>query len=163
MASDSVASLTNLSATQLTAKLAAGDISAADVTRAFLDRIYEHDQRIAAFLRVDAEAALARADEIDQKRAAGQPLGRLAGLPVAVKDLLCTRGERTTCASKILESFIPPYDATVIAKLRKADAVLLGRLNMDEFAMGSSTENSAKLSLMSGRLTSMSIFRHSPR
>jgi aspartyl-tRNA(Asn)/glutamyl-tRNA(Gln) amidotransferase subunit A len=144
MASDSAAaSLTNLSATQLTAKLTAGDVSAIEVTRAFLDRIDEYDPRISAFLRVDAEAALAQADEIDQKRATGQAVGRLAGLPVAVKDLLCARGEPTTCASKILANFIPPYDATVVAKLRQADAVLLGRLNMDEFAMGSSTENSA--------------------
>jgi aspartyl-tRNA(Asn)/glutamyl-tRNA(Gln) amidotransferase subunit A len=144
MVSDSAAdSLTNLSATQLTAKLAAGDVLATDVTRAFLDRIEDCDGQIAAFLRVDAEAALAQADEIDQKRAAGRPVGRLAGLPVAIKDLLCARGERTTCASRILANFIPPYDATVIAKLRQADAVLLGRLNMDEFAMGSSTENSA--------------------
>ncbi len=96
-----------------------------------------------AFLRVDPSAALAQAEQIDRRRKAGKPLGLLAGLPVAVKDVLCTQGEPTTCASRILENFRPPYDATVVAKLKAADAVLIGRTNMDEFAMGGSNENSA--------------------
>ena len=116
---------------------------AADVTAAFLDRIESHDGDLHAFLHVDRQTALKQARGIDRKRERGEPLGRLAGLPVAVKDLLCTRGEPTTCGSRMLQSFRPPYDATAIRKLREADAVLIGRTNLDEFAMGGSTESSA--------------------
>ena len=98
---------------------------------------------VGAFLRVTADRALEQAASIDARRAKGETLGVLAGLPVAVKDVLCDKGELTTCASKILEEFRPPYDSTVVAKLKSADAVLIGRTNMDEFAMGGSTENSA--------------------
>jgi aspartyl-tRNA(Asn)/glutamyl-tRNA(Gln) amidotransferase subunit A len=123
--------------------LESGQISAVELTRAYLDRIAAVDERVGAFLRVDADRALAQAAEADAKRAKRQPLGRLAGLPIAVKDVLCERGQTTTCASRMLENFRPPYDATVIAKLREAGAVFVGRTNMDEFAMGGSTENSA--------------------
>lgn len=136
-------SLTQQSASELLRKLEAGDISSVELTQAFLDRIREVDGRVGAFLRVDGDRALEQAADVDARRAKRKPLGRLAGLPVAVKDVLCQRGERTTCASKMLADFRPPYDATVIAKLRDADAVFLGRTNMDEFAMGGSTENSA--------------------
>jgi len=133
----------DLTATQLLAELDSGRVTSAEVTGACLCRIEQHDGQIKAFLRVDRDAAMARAHQLDRRRAAGEPLGRLAGLPVAVKDVLCTEGEPTTCASRMLEHFRPPYDATVITRLRQAGAVLLGKTNMDEFAMGGSTENSA--------------------
>ncbi len=136
-------SLIDHSATELLAQLKAGEVTSVEVTRAFLDQIERHDEAVKAFLRVVPEEALARAEEIDGRRKAGKPVGRLAGLPVAVKDLLCTRGVPTTCGSRILENFRPPYNATVIERLTADDAVLIGRTNMDEFAMGASTENSA--------------------
>ena len=123
--------------------LESGAISSVELTRAYLDRIHALDERVGAFLQVSADRALEQAAEIDTRRAKGQRVGRLAGLPVAVKDILCERGELATCASRMLASFRPPYDATVIARLRAADAVRIGRTNMDEFAMGGSTENSA--------------------
>ncbi len=131
------------SATELLDRLGSGALQAVELTRACLERIDRDDGRVRAFLTTDAEAALEQAEAIDRRRAAGGPLGRLAGLPVAVKDLACQAGRLTTCASRMLAQFRPPYDATVIARLKQADAVLLGRTNMDEFAMGGSTENSA--------------------
>ncbi len=134
---------TRSTAADLLGLLETGGVSAEEVARAFLDRIDRHDGRIHSFLHLDPEAALAQARSVDDRRRRGEPLGRLAGLPVAVKDVLCARGEPTTCGSRMLANFRPPYDATAIARLRAADAVLIGRTNMDEFAMGSSTENSA--------------------
>ncbi|HEY5316133.1 MAG TPA: amidase, partial [Pirellulales bacterium] len=136
-------SLVELSATQLKGELEAGRLTSLEVTQAFVDRAQRYDPQIGAFLRLNADSALEQARAIDERRRQKQPVGPLAGVPVAVKDLLCSRGELTTCASKMLANFRPPYDATVVARLKAADAVLLGRTNMDEFAMGGSTENSA--------------------
>ncbi|MFD1721790.1 Asp-tRNA(Asn)/Glu-tRNA(Gln) amidotransferase subunit GatA [Amnibacterium endophyticum] len=131
------------SAAELAERLAARDVSSVEATRAHVDRIAQVDADVHAFLHVAGEAALARAEEIDRARAAGEALGPLAGVPVAIKDVLCTSDMPSTAASKILEGWIPPYDATPVARLRAAGLVPLGKTNMDEFAMGSSTEYSA--------------------
>lgn len=126
----------------VTAKIQSGECTARQITEKVLDHIRSTDKEINAYITIDEEGALNQADAVDKKVASGQELGALAGIPLGIKDVLCTKGVRTTCASKILENFIPPYDATVISRLREADAILLGKLNMDEFAMGSSNENS---------------------
>ena len=127
---------------QLIEQLHAGELSSREVTQACLDRVEKVDDRLNAFISVDAADALAQADAADQSRAAGEDLPML-GVPVAVKDVLAVKDQPLNCASKILGEFNSPYDATVIQKLRAAGAVVFGRLNMDEFAMGSSNENSA--------------------
>lgn len=135
--------LTRASAADLAEGLAGKAFSSVEVTQAHLDRIAAVDGQVNAFLHVDPEGALATAREIDARRAAGEPLHPLAGVPIAVKDVMATKGLPTTCGSKILEGWIPPYDATVVRKLREAGLPILGKTNMDEFAMGSSTEHSA--------------------
>ncbi len=128
---------------ELHARLRDGELTSRDVTQSYLDRIAQDDGRIQAFLQIDADYALRQADAVDAKRKVGQSVGVLAGLPVAIKDVICDKEQRCTCSSRMLENFQPPYDAHVIERLRAADAVLIGRTNMDEFAMGSSSENSA--------------------
>jgi aspartyl-tRNA(Asn)/glutamyl-tRNA(Gln) amidotransferase subunit A len=130
-------------ATELIALLNKGEITSEHLTGQYLQSIRDRDGRIKAFLHVNEAQALEQARAVDQKRKQGEPLGPLAGIPVAIKDVICIRGQPTTCGSKILQRFVPPYDAHVITRLREADAVLLGKANCDEFAMGSSTENSA--------------------
>lgn len=131
------------SALELADMLASGEITSIELTTACLDRIEAINPRINAFLHVDREGALTTAAEVDAKRAAGEDLHPLAGVPIALKDNMVTRGMPTTCASKILGGWRPPYDATVVKKIHAAGLPIVGKTNMDEFAMGSSTEHSA--------------------
>ena len=135
--------LTRDTAANLAAAIAAGEATSVEITRAHLDRIAAVDGEVNAFLHVDGPRALAQAAAVDAKIAAGEQLGPLAGVPLALKDILTYTGAPTTCGSKILQGWVPPYDATVTSRLLAADLVILGKTNLDEFAMGSSTENSA--------------------
>nr|WP_209439460.1 Asp-tRNA(Asn)/Glu-tRNA(Gln) amidotransferase subunit GatA [Kitasatospora phosalacinea] len=135
--------LIKYTAAETAGAIARGEVSAVEVAQAHLDRIDAVDKKVNAFLHVDREGALAAARAVDAKRASGAELGPLAGVPLALKDVFTTEGMPTTCGSKILEGWVPPYDATLTRRLKDADVVILGKTNMDEFAMGSSTENSA--------------------
>jgi len=136
------ADLVRQSAATLASAIAEGEVSSAEVTTSCLDRIAAVDGEVHAFLHVDRDAALAAAADVDARCSRGEALGPLAGVPLALKDVLTMRGVPTTCGSKILEGWRPPYDSTVVEKLRAADVIILGKTNMDEFAMGSSTEHS---------------------
>ncbi|WP_278234984.1 Asp-tRNA(Asn)/Glu-tRNA(Gln) amidotransferase subunit GatA [Isoptericola sp. AK164] len=135
--------LTRLSAADLAQKLRRREVTSVEVTQAFLDRIAAVDGAVHAYLHVNAEEALATARDVDARREVGEELHPLAGVPIAVKDVVVTRGMPSTAGSKILEGWVPPYDATLVEKIRDARMPILGKTNMDEFAMGSSTEHSA--------------------
>ena len=131
------------SATQMAAALQSGELTSVELTKAHLARIDEVDDKVKAFLHVDKEGALKQAENVDARRKGGEKLSPLAGVPLALKDVMVQKGIPTTCGSKMLEGWRPPYDSTVVARLKSAGIIILGKTNMDEFAMGSSTENSA--------------------
>jgi aspartyl-tRNA(Asn)/glutamyl-tRNA(Gln) amidotransferase subunit A len=135
--------ITRLSAAELAHALGSREVSSVEAVQAHLDRIAAVDAEVHAYLHVDGDGAIAAARAVDQRRASGEDLHVLAGVPIAVKDVMVTQGLPTTCGSKILEGWIPPYDATVVSRLKAAGMPILGKTNMDEFAMGSSTEHSA--------------------
>lgn len=134
--------LHKMSAHELSGMMRERKLGAVELTKAILKRIDDIDSKVGSYVTVSGEEALNKAQEVQSKMDKGEEVSPLAGIPMAVKDNMCTEGVLTTCASKILKNFIPPYDATVVGKLKAADSVLLGKLNMDEFAMGGSTENS---------------------
>ena len=132
----------NKTAAQMAEALAKGETTSVELTQAHLDRIAAVDGQVKAFLHVDTEGALAQAKDVDARRAKGENLSPIAGIPLALKDVLVQKGVPTTAGSKILQGWHPPYDSTVVSKLKSAGVVIMGKTNMDEFAMGSSTENS---------------------
>ncbi|MGW8287108.1 MAG: Asp-tRNA(Asn)/Glu-tRNA(Gln) amidotransferase subunit GatA [Desulfobulbales bacterium] len=135
-------SLAELTIHELQEKLNRHEVSAVELTRDVLDRIEQVEDKVKAYISLDPDGAIKQAEAADEKISDGSG-GALCGIPLSIKDVLCTEGMRTTCGSRILENFIPPYDATAVIKLKQADAILLGKVSMDEFAMGSTSENCA--------------------
>ena len=128
---------------EISEKLASGEVTSYELVKSYFDRIKEKDSLVKAYVSTSEKEALAKAKQIDERRKAGEKLGRFAGIPIGIKDNMNFKGKKTTCSSKMLENYESPYDATVIENLRNEDMIFLGKLNMDEFAMGGSTEHSA--------------------
>ncbi|MCK4628378.1 MAG: Asp-tRNA(Asn)/Glu-tRNA(Gln) amidotransferase GatCAB subunit A, partial [Sedimentisphaerales bacterium] len=132
----------NITARELRDKIAKGELKSVEVVRDVFARIEQREPIIGAYISNCYQRALEKADEVDRRVTAGESVGPLAGVPIAIKDNMCTRFGATTCASKILEDFEAPYNACVVEKLEAAEAIIVGKCNLDEFAMGSSTEHS---------------------
>ena len=137
--------LSEITACELKKLLASGETSCVEIMKSVIEEIDNREGEIQAYILIrDKNELIAEADKVDNRRQAGEKIGALAGLPIAIKDNICTKDIATTCGSKILKNFIPPYEATVVEKIKNADGIIIGKTNMDEFAMGSSTENSAE-------------------
>ncbi|MDH5624304.1 MAG: amidase family protein, partial [Candidatus Bathyarchaeota archaeon] len=131
-----------LTAKEIVEKIRSKEATAEECVLSVFERILGVEDKVHAFVTLSEEEALKKARQVDEKVSEGKPLGRLAGIALAVKDSICTKGIRTTCSSRMLENFVPPYDADVIERVKEEDGVIIGKTNMDEFAMGSSTETS---------------------
>ena len=134
--------ITELTVHELQEKIKSKELTITEITKAYVDRINEKEKDIQAFITTLADEAMKQAEEIQTKKEKGEITGDFAGIPIGIKDNLCTKGVKTTCASKMLENFVAPYNATVVEKLNNENMIMLGKMNMDEFAMGSSTEHS---------------------
>lgn len=135
--------LYELTVHDLIKKLEKGEVTSEEITKSYFDRIKEKDGQVKAYVSTLEEQAMEKAKQVDYDRRTGKELSKFAGIPIGIKDNMCITGTRTTCSSKMLENFVAPYNATVIERLNAENMIYLGKLNMDEFAMGSSTENSA--------------------